>query len=347
MQMQFKQALQSLINRTDFTHEQMLSVMRQVMGGELTPVQIAGLLIGLRMKGETVDEIAAAAEVMRELAIKVSVKDNAHLIDTCGTGGDGIQTFNVSTVGAFVAAAAGAKVAKHGGRSVSSTCGSADVLEALGVNVNLMPEQVAKCVDEIGIGFMFAPNHHSAMKHAAPVRRELGVRTMFNLLGPLTNPAGAKRQVMGVFDRDLTGKLARVLQRLGSEHVLVVHGADGMDEISFTGDTYVAELKNGQVKEYVVNPQQFGLPLHDVKSIQVQSAEESKTIILDVLAGRKENEKQGAARDIVLLNAGAAIYVAGLVANMQEGIKRASQVIDSGAAKSKLEQLIALSQKAA
>jgi anthranilate phosphoribosyltransferase len=320
----------------------MLGVMRQVMGGELTPVQVAGLLIGLRMKGETVDEIAAAAEVMRELVIKVSIKDNAHLVDTCGTGGDGIQTFNVSTVSAFVAAAAGASVAKHGGRSVSSTCGSADVLEALGVNLNLTPDQVAKCVDEIGIGFMFAPNYHSAMKHAAPVRRELGVRTMFNLLGPLTNPAGAKCQVMGVFDRDLTGKLARVLQRLGSEHVLVVHGADGMDEISFAGDTYVAELKNGQVKEYVVNPQQFGLPLHDVKSIQVHSAEESKTIILDVLAGQK-----GAARDIVLLNAGAAIYVAGLVASMQEGIKRASEVIDSGAAKSKLEQLTALSQKVA
>jgi anthranilate phosphoribosyltransferase len=321
----------------------MLSVMRQVMGGELTPVQIAGLSIGLRMKGETVDEIAAAAEVMRELAIKVSVKDNAHLVDTCGTGGDGIQTFNVSTVGAFVAAAAGAKVAKHGGRSVSSTCGSADVLEALGVNVNLTPEQVTKCVDEIGIGFMFAPNYHSAMKHAAPVRRELGVRTMFNLLGPLTNPAGAKRQVMGVFDRDLTGKLARVLQRLGSEHVLVVHGADGMDEISFTGDTYVAELKNGQVKEYVVNPQQFGLPLHDVKSIQVQSAEESKTIILDVLAGRKENEKQGAARDIVLLNAGAAIYVADLAASLEAGLAKAEEALDKGAAMLKLNQLKKLS----
>ncbi len=342
MQTSFKEALQSLINRTDLTHEQMLSVMRQVMSGELTPVQIAGLLIGLRMKGETVDEISAAAEVMRELAIKVSVKDNVHLVDTCGTGGDGIQTFNVSTISAFVAAAAGAKVAKHGGRSVSSTCGSADVLEALGVNVNLTPDQVAKCVDEIGIGFMYAPNYHSAMKHAAPVRRELGVRTMFNLLGPLTNPAGAKRQVMGVFDRDLTGKLARVLQRLGSEHVLVVHGADGMDEISFAGDTYVAELKNGQVKEYVVNPQQFGLPLHDVKNIQVQNAEESKAMVLAALNG-----EQGAARDIVLLNAGAAIYVAGMAESIQDGIKRASEVIDSGAAKSKLEQLTALSQKVA
>ena len=338
----FKNTLNTVLNGQNLSHETMLVTMRQVMGGELTPVQIAGLLIGLRMKGETVDEIAAAAEVMRELAIKVSVKNDAHLIDTCGTGGDGIQTFNVSTVSAFVAAAAGARVAKHGGRSVSSTCGSADVLEALGVNVNLTPEQVAKCVDEIGIGFMFAPNHHSAMKHAAPVRRELGVRTMFNLLGPLTNPAGAKRQVMGVFDRDLTGKLARVLQRLGSEHVLVVHGADGMDEISFTGDTYVAELKNGQVKEYVVNPQQFGLPLHDVKSIQVQNAEQSRAMVLAVLNGEK-----GAARDIVLLNASAAIYVAGLVESLEAGLVKAEEAIDSAAAKNKLEQLTALSQKVA
>lgn len=340
MELLFRDALQSLIDRKDFTHEQMLAVMRQVMSGELTPVQIASLLVGLRMKGETVDEISAAAEVMRELSSKVSVKDGAHLIDTCGTGGDGIQTFNVSTVSAFVAAAAGARVAKHGGRSVSSTCGSADVLEALGMNVNLTPAQVAKCVDEIGIGFMFAPNHHSAMRHAAPVRRELGVRTLFNLLGPLTNPAGAKRQVMGVFHRDLTGLLARVLQRLGSEHVLVVHGADGMDEISFAGDTYVAELKDGQVKEYVLNPQQFGLPLHDVQSIRVQNAEQSRQIALAVLAG-----ETGPARDIVLLNAGAAIYVAGLVANLTAGIACASRVIDSGDAKNKLQQLIVLSQQ--
>ena len=340
MALLFKDALQSLIDRKDFTHEQMLAVMRQVMGGELTPAQIASLLVGLRMKGETVDEIAAAAEVMRELSSKVSVKDGAHLIDTCGTGGDGIQTFNVSTVCAFVAAAAGARVAKHGGRSVSSTCGSADVLEALGVNVNLTPAQVAKCVDEIGIGFMFAPNYHSAMKYAAPVRRELGVRTLFNLLGPLTNPAGAKRQVMGVFHRDLTGLLARVLQRLDSEHVLVVHGADGMDEISFAGDTYVAELKDGQVQEYVLNPQQFGLPLHDVQSIRVQNAEQSKHLLLAVLGG-----ETGPARDIVLLNAGAAIYVAGLVANLTAGIACASRMIDSGDAKNKLQQLIALSQR--
>ena len=331
-----KDALHLLLERSDLTHGQMLDIMRQIMSGALTPVQIAGILIALRMKGETVDEIAAAAEVMRELSTKVNVTAKEHLIDTCGTGGDGIQTFNVSTVSAFVAAAAGARVAKHGGRSVSSTCGSADVLEALGVNVNMTPDQVAQCIDEIGIGFMFAPNHHSAMKHAAPVRRELGVRTLFNLLGPLTNPAGAKRQVMGVFDRSLTAKLARVLHRLGSEHVLVVHGADGMDEISFAGDTYVAELKGGQVSEYVLNPQQFGMKLHNAESIRVQNAEESKAMILSVLAGQA-----GPARDIVLLNAGAAIYVAGLVSNIQEGIDAAIRVIDGQLAKTKLDQLAA------
>lgn len=329
-----KDALHLLLERSDLTHGQMLDIMRQIMSGALTPVQIAGILIALRMKGETVDEIAAAAEVMRELSTKVNVTANEHLIDTCGTGGDGIQTFNVSTVSAFVAAAAGARVAKHGGRSVSSTCGSADVLEALGVNVNMTPEQVAHCIDEVGIGFMFAPNHHSAMKHAAPVRRELGVRTLFNLLGPLTNPAGAKRQVMGVFDRSLTAKLAHVLHRLGSEHVLVVHGADGMDEISFSGDTYIAELKDGQVSEYVLNPQQFGMPLHNAESIRVQNAEESKAMILSVLAGQA-----GPARDIVLLNAGAAIYVAGLAGSIQEGIDAAIRVIDGQLAKRKLDQL--------
>jgi len=295
--------------------------------------------VALRIKGETVDEIAAAATVMRELSSKVTIQDAAHLIDTCGTGGDGIQTFNVSTVSAFVAAAAGAKVAKHGGRSVSSTCGSADVLEALGVNVNQTPEQVASCVNQIGVGFMFAPNHHSAMKHSAPVRRELGVRTMFNLLGPLTNPANAKRQVMGVFSAALTSKLAHVLQQLGSEHVMVVCGADGMDEISFAGDTFVAELKNGQVREYTVNPKQFGLGLHDVASIKVADASASKAMILDVLAG-----KAGAARDIVLLNAGAAIYVAGLVDSLQDGIAKAAETLDSGKARQKLEQLIAMTQ---
>ena len=338
--MVFKDVLGQLLERHDLTQDTTLAVMRQVMSGELTSAQIAALLIALRAKGETVDEIAAAAMVMRELSTKVNIQDTAHLIDTCGTGGDGIQTFNVSTVCAFVAAAAGAKVAKHGGRSVSSTCGSADVLEALGVNVNQTPEQVAKSVNEIGIGFMFAPNHHSAMKHAAPVRRELGVRTLFNLLGPMTNPATARRQVMGVFDKSLTGKLAQVLKKLGSEHVLVVHGADGMDEISFTGDTFVAELKDGRVTEYVLNPSQLGLAVHRLKDIQIQSAEESKAMILDVLGG-----KQGAARDIVLMNAGAAIYVSGQATSLQAGIHKAAEVIDSGAALEKLNQLIAYSNK--
>ena len=337
--MTYSQTLNQVVNGQNLSFDAMRALMHQVMAGELTPVQIAGLLVALRIKGETVDEIAAAASVMRELSTKVNIQETVHLIDTCGTGGDGIQTFNVSTVSAFVAAAAGAKVAKHGGRSVSSTCGSADVLEALGVNVNQTPEQVASFVNQIGVGFMFAPNHHSAMKHSANVRRELGVRTMFNLLGPLTNPASAKRQVMGVFAKELTIKLAHVLQELGSEHVLVVCGADGMDEISFTGDTYIAELKNGKVSEYTVNPKQFGLPLHQLNSIQIQNANESKAMILDVLNGKIANEKQAAARDIVLLNAGAAIYIAGIADSLQDGISTAAQVIDSGQALAKLEAL--------
>ena len=335
--MSFSHILNQVIAGQNLSFAVMQSLMRQVMAGELTQAQIAGLLVALRIKGETVDEIAAAASVMRELSTKVTLSNHTHLIDTCGTGGDGIQTFNVSTVSAFVAAAAGAKVAKHGGRSVSSTCGSADVLEILGVNVNLTPAEVAQCVDNIGIGFMFAPNHHSAMKHAAPVRRELGVRTLFNLLGPLTNPANAKRQVMGVFAKELTAKLAHVLQKLGSEHVLVVCGADGMDEISFTGDTYIAELKDGKVSEYILNPSQFGMPLHPLSSIQIQNADESKAMILDVLNG-----KQGAARDIVLLNAGAAIYVSGVVDSLQAGINKAAEVIDGGLARAKLIALKAI-----
>ena len=318
----------------------MLAVIHQVMAGELTPVQISGLLVALRIKGETVDEIAAAATVMRELSAKVEIADRHHLIDTCGTGGDGIQTFNVSTACAFVAAAAGAKVAKHGGRSVSSTCGSADVLEALGVNVQQTATQVAKCIDSIGLGFMFAPNHHSAMKHSASVRRELGVRTMFNLLGPLTNPANAKRQLLGVFSATLTSKLARVLQQLGSEHVMVVCGADGMDELSFSGDSYVAELKNGEVKEYIINPHQFGLELHALSTIQVNDVQESKAMLLEVLSG-----KLGPARDIVLLNAGAAIYVADLVPNLAQGIITATNMLDSGKALQKLKELIAATNR--
>ncbi len=340
--MSFKAALEQVANGQDLDHAQMLSTMQQIMTGELSPVQIAGFVMALRAKGESVDELAAAAQVMRELSSKVEVTDRANLIDTCGTGGDGIQTFNVSTLSAIVAAAAGAKVAKHGGRSVSSTCGSADVLEALGVNVGLNADQVADCVNKIGVGFMFAPNHHSAMRHAGPVRKELGVRTLFNLLGPMTNPATANRQVMGVFDKNLTTKLANVLKRLGSEHVMVVHGADGMDEISFTGETYVAELNNGEIKEYTISPADFGIKTHALADIQVQSADESKAMINDVLTGISCTNQ--AARDIVLLNAGAAIYVAGLADSLNVGIDRAVAVIDDGSALMKLAALVEQSQ---
>ncbi|OFZ68128.1 MAG: anthranilate phosphoribosyltransferase [Betaproteobacteria bacterium RBG_16_58_11] len=335
-----QQALTVLIEKRDLTRDEMLSVMQQIMGGELTPVQIAGILVALRAKGETVTEIAAAAQVMRELSTKVPVTGTANLVDTCGTGGDGAHTFNISTASAFVAAAAGVKVAKHGGRSVSSTCGSADVLEALGVNVNLTPEQVAQAVHEIGVGFMFAPNHHSAMKHAAPVRRELGVRTLFNLLGPMTNPAGAQNQVMGVFHRDLVPKLARVLQQLGSRHVLVVHAADGLDEISLGGDTYVAELREGDVSEYTLNPQQFGLDSCSSEKLAVHNIDEARAMLLSVFDNR-----DGPAKDIVALNAGAAIYVGGAAATLQEGIAKAQAAIESGAAKAKLEALVVFSQR--
>ena len=339
--MNYSSLLNRLLDKQDLPHHDMLELVQNIMGGHLTPAQIAAVLVALRIKGETVTEIAAAAEVMRELSTKVSVKDNGHLIDTCGTGGDGAQTFNISTASAVVAAAAGAHVAKHGGRSVSSTCGSADILEKLGVNVNLTPQQVAHCVDSIGVGFMFAPNHHSAMKHAAPVRRELGVRTLFNVLGPLTNPAGAANQVLGVFHKDLTSKLAQVLQQLGSRHVMVVHGADGMDEISISGATFIAELKDGTVREYSVQPQDFGLQVAALDTIRVANADEAKSMLQAVM-----DNQQGAALDIVKLNAGAAIYVAGLTPTLAEGVKQAAAVIASGAAKQKLAQLIQLSQAA-
>lgn len=336
--MNYSQTLTQLLERHDLPFADMRELMAQIMGGQLTPAQIAAVLIALRSKGETVTEIAAAATVMRELSSKVNVTNNEHLIDTCGTGGDNTQTFNISTTSALVAAAAGARVAKHGGRSVSSTCGSADVLEKLGVNVNLVPEQVAQCVDQIGVGFMFAPNHHSAMKHAAPVRRELGVRTLFNLLGPLTNPAGAQNQVLGVFHRSLTTKLAQVLSELGSRHVLVVHGADGMDEISISEGTYIAELKDGKVSEYTVHPDLFGLSSAPVGMLRVANSGEACEKLLGVL-----NNEVGAARDIVQLNAGAAIYVAGLADTLEAGVAKADQAITSGAAKAKLDQLIILS----
>ncbi|GBL45841.1 anthranilate phosphoribosyltransferase [Sulfuriferula multivorans] len=337
-----REALNHLLEKRDLEHEDMLALMRAIMGGELAPVQIAGLLVALRCKGESVSEIAAAAEVMRELSTKVPLTDVAHLVDTCGTGGDGAHTFNISTAAALVAAAAGAKVAKHGGRSVSSTSGSADVLEALGVNVNLTPDRVAQAVREIGVGFMFAPNHHSAMKHAAPVRRELGVRTLFNLLGPLTNPAGAPNQVMGVFARDLTGKLAQVLKTLGSRHVMVVHAADGMDEISLGSATFIAELKEGAIREYTVTPEEFGCARCDAADLAVHSVAEAKAMLLAALENRHV-----AATDIVAINAGAAIYVAGLTATLADGISLARQQITSGAARAKLDQLIAFTQRPA
>ena len=332
------QILTQLLDRRDLAHADMLALMQDLMSGALTPAQIAAVLIALRSKGESVTEIAAAASVMRALSTRVAIQDDAHLIDTCGTGGDGAQTFNISTASAIVAAAAGAKVAKHGGRSVSSTCGSADILEKLGVNVNLTPIQVAACVAQIGVGFMFAPNHHSAMKYAAPVRRELGVRTLFNLLGPLTNPAGAKNQVMGVFARELTGKLAAVLQQLGSQHVLVVHGADGMDEITLSGVTYIAELKNNTVREYTVQPADFGLAIAMQDQIRVANADAAQAMLLGVL-----DNQAGAARDIVLMNAGAAIYVAGLTSSLHDGVAKAREVINSGAAKAKLAELVNIS----
>ena len=335
-----QQALTRLVEQREIFHDEMLALMRQIMGGELTPAQIAGIIIGLRVKKETVGEIAAAAQVMREFAAKVPVASDANLVDTCGTGGDASHTFNISTTAAFVAAAAGARVAKHGGRSVSSTTGSADVLEALGVNLNLTPEQVGASLDKIGIGFMFAPNFHGAMKHAAPARKELGVRTLFNILGPLTNPAGAPHQLLGVFHADLVGILVRVLQRLGSRHVMVVHGSNGMDEITLTGETLVGELKDGEISEFVIRPGEFCIEEGGIESLKVWDAQQSKDMLLGVLDGLC-----GPARNIVLLNAGAAIYVADCAATLGEGIDKARHAIDSGAARDKLRQLVEFSNR--
>ncbi|MHB1247520.1 MAG: anthranilate phosphoribosyltransferase [Sulfuriferula sp.] len=335
-----QQALTRLVEQREIFHDEMLSLMRQIMNGELTPIQIAGIITGLRVKKETVGEIAAAAQVMREFATKVPAQNDTHLVDTCGTGGDAAHTFNISTTAAFVAAAAGARVAKHGGRSVSSTSGSADVLEALGVNLDLTPGQVGESIDGIGIGFMFAPNFHGAMKHAAPVRRELGVRTLFNILGPLTNPAGAPHQLLGVFHLDLVGILVRVLQRLGSRHVMVVHGTDGMDEITLSGETLIGELRGGEVTEYTVHPREFGLETCGSEALKVWDAAQAKDMLLSVL-----DDLPGPARDIVLLNAGAAIYVADRAATLGEGIEQARAVIRSGAARDKLQQLVTFSNR--
>jgi len=334
------EAIQRTVEHREVFHDEILHIMRQIMRGELTPAQIAGFIMGLRVKKETIGEIAAAAQVMRELATPVEVKDERHLVDTCGTGGDAAHTFNISTCAAFVAAAAGAKVAKHMGRSVSSSSGSAEVLEALGANIALTPADTAQAIDRLGLGFMFAPAHHAAMKYAAPVRKELGVRTIFNILGPLTNPAGAKQQVMGVFHSDLVGIEVRVLQRLGSKHVMVVYGLDGLDEISISGPTLVGELVNGEINEYQFHPSEVGMELYDRRAIEVHTVDESKAMVLAVL----ENQP-GPAHSIVALNAGAAIYVSGVAKTFKAGVERAREAIQSGAAKKKLEEFVAFTQK--
>lgn len=329
-------AIRTVTERRDLSGADMETVMRQIMTGQATPAQIGGFLIGLRMKGETVDEIAAAAQVMRDLADKVEVAPE-HLVDTCGTGGDGARTFNISTASAFVVAAAGGRVAKHGNRSVSSRCGSADVLEAAGVRLDLTPDQVARCIDEVGVGFMFAPRHHGAMKHAIGPRREMGVRTLFNLLGPLTNPAGAPNQVVGVFAREWLQPLARVLGNLGSRHVMVVHSDDGMDEISLGAPTHVAELRKNDVVLYTISPQQFGLASAASSALVVEDAAQSIAIVKDVLDG-----KPGVASDVVALNAGAAIYVAGLTETLAAGVEKARAVLASGEARIRLDELVRL-----
>ena len=331
----FNLLLDKILSHENLSQLDMSSMMEAIMTGQLSDMQIAAFMIALRMKGESIDEIASAAEVMRKFSNKVVIDSSTHLIDTCGTGGDSLQTFNVSTLSSIIAASAGAIVAKHGGRSVSSKCGSADVLESLGVNVNLGFENLSKLVNKIGIGFMFAPNYHPAMKYVASVRKGLGVRTIFNMLGPLTNPAGAQRQVIGVFSKDLCMVFAKVLQKLGSKHVLVVHGEDGMDEISITGKTTVAELKDNQISQYEISPSDFGLKIGFMTDITVENVEESKQKILAILDGER-----GSARDISVLNAGAAIYVSGRAESIEKGLYLAEKMIDTGDARHKLEELI-------
>jgi anthranilate phosphoribosyltransferase len=330
------EALQRTIEHREIFHDEMLHLMRLIMQGELSPVMTAAIITGLRVKKETIGEITAAAQVMREFSTKVHVADTTHLVDIVGTGGDGSHTFNISTCSMFVAAAAGAKTAKHGGRSVSSKSGSADVLEALGVNINLTPEQIAHCIAQTGIGFMFAPNHHPAMKNVAPVRKELGVRTLFNILGPLTNPAGAPNILMGVFHSDLVGIQVRALQRLGAQHALVVYGRDGMDEVSLGAATLVGELRDGELTEYEIHPEDFGLPMSSNRALRVDTPEQSCAMLMGVL-----NNEAGAARDIVIFNAGVALYAANVSATIEDGIARARQAIESGAALSRLQQFIA------
>jgi len=340
-----QEALQRTIEHREIFHDEMLHLMRLIMSGEMSPVMMAALITGLRVKKETIGEITAAAQVMREFSTKVHVADKTHLVDIVGTGGDGSHTFNISTCAMFVAAAAGAKVSKHGGRSVSSKSGSADVVESLGVNINLSPEQIARCIEQVGVGFMFAPNHHPAMKNVAPVRRELGMKTIFNILGPLTNPASAPNILMGVFHPDLVGIQVRALQRLGADHAVVVYGRDGMDEVSLGAATMVGELKNGEINEYEIHPEDFGLTMASNRTLRVETPEDSKAMLLGVLNNSDEPAIK-AAKDIVALNAGVALYAANVCDDMAQGIALARRSIESGAAGRKLTDLIAFSQLA-
>ena len=333
-------ALLRTIEHREIFHDEMLHIMRGIMTGEWSPVMMAALITGLRVKKETIGEITAAAQVMREFSTKVNVADTSHLVDIVGTGGDGSHTFNISTCAMFVAAAAGARVSKHGGRSVSSKSGSADVMESLGVNINLSPEAIAQCIEQVGVGFMFAPNHHPAMKNVAPVRKELGIKTIFNLLGPLTNPAGAPNILMGVFHPDLVGIQVRALQRLGAEHAVVVYGKDGMDEVSLGATTLVGELKHGEITEYEIHPEDFGMVMASNRALKVETPEQSKTMLLGVL-----DNAAGAPKDIVILNAGVALYAANVVPTMSAGIAKARAAIESGAARAKLAQLVSMSQQ--
>jgi anthranilate phosphoribosyltransferase len=335
-----QEALQRTIEHREIFHDEMLHLMRQIMQGEISPLMVAAILTGLRVKKETLGEIAAAATVMRELSTKVETPHNPHFVDIVGTGGDGAHTFNISTASMFVAAAAGATVAKHGNRSVSSKSGAADVLEAFGANIMLTPAQVGECIEAIGCGFMFAPNHHPAMKNVAPVRREMGVRTIFNILGPLTNPAGAPNTLMGVFHPDLVGIQVRVMKQLGADHVMVVWGKDGMDEISLGAATLVGELKNGEITEYEIHPEDYGLAMMSNRGLRVADATESKAMLLEAL-----DNTPGTPREIVTLNAGAALYTANLVDSIGEGITRAREAIASGAARRKLDEFVAFTKK--
>ena len=336
--MNINQAIKAVIEKKHLNESDMLDVMNSIMTGQTTDAQIGAFLVGLSMKGETIEEITASAKVMRSLATPVEIKSNKYLVDTCGTGGDGLGLFNISTASAFVVAAAGGKVAKHGNRSISSKSGSADVLESAGVNLNLSPSLISECITQIGVGFMFAPAHHSAMKHAIGPRKELAVRTIFNVLGPLTNPAKAPNQVMGVYDKNLIEPIANVLKELGSRHVMVVHSDDGLDEFSIADKTYVAELKDGNISTYSVHPEDFGLTLGDLKDIRADNADASLALITEAFSGRN-----GTAKNIISLNAGAAIYVSGLTTSLQSGIDRANQVLSDGSSQKKLDEYIKIS----